>query len=386
MRNKLFLIAGVLAGVTIGAQAHAQTAAQSAAASANKAAGPEASSDVGKDANYAEVQEHQRGGMNFTGKVAVQDAPFPWDSIPVVVTCKGIVRYRTEADAKGAFTIQGEVSSSELVKTGADLKQVTASQLIGCDISADVPGFKSTTLHIANQDIMDNPDLGTITIRPESDSAGSSASANTTTASPDAMKKFNKARQEWINNNANGAEHDLQKATQTDPKFADAWYQLGKLQQLKNDDTSALASYQKAVAADPKFVSPYERIAELSAMQKKWQDVANATAAALKLDPTGTPQLWYFDALGQLNIGNADAAETSCRKSLAMDPQHLAPNTEQLLAVILAGKGEYAEALKHLQNSLTYMKPGPNADLVKQQIAQLEKALPPDTSSQGTSK
>jgi tetratricopeptide (TPR) repeat protein len=111
-------------------------------------------------------------------------------------------------------------------------------------------------------------------------------------------------------------------------------------------------------------------------MQKKWQDVVNATTAELKLDPAGSPQVWYFDALGNLNIGNTDTAEASARKSLAMDPQHTVPNTEQLLAVILAGKGELGEALKHLQNSLTYVKPGPNADIIKQQIAQLEKALP----------
>jgi hypothetical protein len=30
-----------------------------------------------------------------------------------------------------------------------------------------------------------------------------------------------------------------------------------------------------------------------------------------------------------------------------------------------------------LQNSLTYLKAGPNRDLVQQQIAQLEKAMPP---------
>ncbi|HEX5325003.1 MAG TPA: tetratricopeptide repeat protein [Capsulimonadaceae bacterium] len=378
MRNTLFLMAAVLAGITIGAQAHAQSAA--AAAAASKASeGPEAASGVGKDANYAQVQEHQRGSMTFTGRVAVQDAMFPWDPIPVVVTCNGAVRYRTEADAKGAFTIQGQATSSELVRTAAELRQVTASQLIGCDISADVPGFKSTSLHIANQNIMDNPDLGTITIRPENDSPGTSNSATTTTASKDALKKFDKARAEVLSNNNNAAEHDLQKAVQTDPKFADAWYQLGKLQQLKGDNQDALASYQKAAAADPKFISPYEPIAELSAMQKKWQDVADATAAALKLDPTGTPQLWYFDALGNLNLGKSEIAEASARKSLAMDPQHLAPNTEQLLAVMLANKGEYAEALKHLQNSLTYMKPGPNADLVKQQIAQLEKVVPQDS-------
>jgi tetratricopeptide (TPR) repeat protein len=381
MRNKLFLIAAVLAGVTIGAQAHAQAG---AAAESNKAAGPEATSGFGKDANYATLQSHQRGGISFMGKVAVQDAMFPWDPIPVIVTCNGVVRYRTETDAKGGFTIQGQgtsdpVTGSELSPTPGKAQQTAASHLIGCDAQASLPGFKSSTVHIANLNIMDNPDIGTITVRPESDSAGSSTSATTTTASPDAMKKFNKARQESINNNANGAEHDLQKAVQIDPKFADAWYQLGKLQQSKNDNTGALASYQKAVAADPKFISPYEHIAELSAMQKKWQDVTNATTQAIKLDPTGSPRIWYFDALGQFNTGNADAAETSARKSLAMDPQHLAPNTEQLLAVMLASKGEYAEALKHLQNSLTYMKPGPNADLVKQQIAQLEKVVPPDT-------
>jgi tetratricopeptide (TPR) repeat protein len=120
-------------------------------------------------------------------------------------------------------------------------------------------------------------------------------------------------------------------------------------------------------------------IAELMGLQKKWQEVVNATSMALKLDPVGTPQLWYFDAVGNYNLGKTDVAEASARKSLAMDPQHVAPNTEQLLAVMLANKGEYAEALAHLKNSLTYMKPGPNTELIKQQIAQLEKLVPAGT-------
>jgi len=107
--------------------------------------------------------------------------------------------------------------------------------------------------------------------------------------------------------------------------------------------------------------------------------VVNATSTALKLDPVGTPQLWYFDAVGNYNLGKTDVAEASARKSLAMAPQHLAPNTEQLLAVILANTGEYAEALAHLKNSLTYMKPGPNTEIIKQQIAQLEKMVPAET-------
>ncbi len=377
MQTNLLMVVGLSMGVAMCAVTHGQAAANVDAA---KAAGPSAMSGMGNQANFDQLQEHQRGGMSFMGKVAMQDAMFPWDPIPVIVTCNGVVRYRTEADAKGGFAIQGDASPSELTPVKNNPHQVAASQLVGCDVQASVPGFKSSVVRIINGNIMDNPDVGTITLRPDGDATGSAASATTTTASPEAMKRFNKARAEWLDKNIDGAERDLQKAVQIDPKFADAWYQLGKLQQIKNSQ-DALNSYEKAVAADPKFVSPYQRIAEQAALQKKWQDVANATAQALKLDPTGTPQIWYFDAVGNYNLGKTDEAEASARKSLAMDPQHLAPNTEQLLAVILAGKGEYAEALKHLQNSLTYVKPGPNADLIKQQIAQLEKALPAGSSN-----
>lgn len=378
MRVQVWISAVALMGLLLGAQAYGQAGAAAAAAKpGSTAGGPEANSGIGNDANYAQLAEHQRGGLHFTGQIKMEDAAFPWDPIPVIVTCNGEVRYRTEADAKGRFIIQGNNSISELVPTKSNPHQQSASHLIGCDVSADVPGFKSSKLHIANVDIMDNPDIGTVTLKPDSGAAGISESATTAAAPKEAMKHFDKAHAEWLSRNANGAQRELEKAVKIDAQFAEAWYQLGKLQQMKNDNDKALASYQKAVAADPKFVSPYEGIAELSSLQKKWQDVANATDAALKLDPEGTPQLWYLDALGKYNLGKVDEAETSARKSLAMDPQHLAPNTEQLLAVMLASQGQLAEALKHLQNSLTYVKAGPNADLIKQQIAQLEKALPP---------
>jgi len=385
MRNRLLMAAGIAMSMAMGAAAYAQAGGAAAAATSSaKTAGPEATSGFGKEANYATLEGRQVGGIRFVGKVAVEDAMFPWDPIPVIVTCNGVVRYRTEADAKGNFQIQGAMTDpmhSEVTPEGGNPHEQTASHLIGCDAQASLTGFKSTTVHIANLNIMDNPDIGTITLTPDSSAAGSATSATSTTANPEAMKHFNKARAEFQSNNINGAEKDLGKAVQIDPKFADAWYQLGKLQQAQNKLPDALNSDKKAVADDPRFISPYEHIAEVAATQKQWQDVLNATTQALKLDPAGTPQLWYYDAVGRYNTGDADGAEASARKSLAMDPQHVAPNTEQLLAVILASKGELAEALQHLKNSLTYIKPGPNADLIKQQIAQLEKALPAGSSN-----
>jgi tetratricopeptide (TPR) repeat protein len=150
---------------------------------------------------------------------------------------------------------------------------------------------------------------------------------------------------------------------------------LGKVEETDKPQ-DALSAYRNAAAADPAYTPPYERIAALAAAQKKWQEVANAANQALKLNPAGTPQIWYFSAVGNYNIGKTDIAETSAVTSLSLDPGHVAaPKTEQLLAVILAGRGEYKGALDHLRNCLTYAVPGPEADLIKKQVAQLEKTV-----------
>jgi Tfp pilus assembly protein PilF len=378
MKHSL-LVAGVV-GIGFTATAFGQAGGAAAAAgAANATKGPELVSGVGKDANFDQVMSHQHGSMYFTGKVAVQGGVLPWDPIPVSVDCNGVTKYTAQTDPRGNFSIEngGRIkTTSELVPQAGNTKTTTAAQLVGCQIRASLAGFRSSILTITNGNLTDNPDMGTITLQLDEHAAGYGVSPTTAEASKDALKKFDKARSEAMSNNPDGAQHDLEKAVQIDPKFAEAWYQLGKLQQ-KTKPQDALASFEKAIAADPQFAPPYEPIAELAALQKKWQQVVDAADHYLKLDPVGTPQIWYFSAVGNLNIGNRDVAEASARKSLAMDPQHMAPNTEQLLAVILASKGAYAEALDHLRNCLTYTPAGPNADLMKQQIAQLEKAVGP---------
>jgi len=338
--------------------------------------GPEESSTVGKDANFGELLNKQTGSLQFFGKVAMAAGKLPWDPIPVVVTCGGTARYNTVADAKGGFYIVAAGRSSELSPEKKDPNHAAPSALVGCSVSALVEGFTSTRLTIANRTLEDDPSLGTITLSRDERAAGSSFSSTTESAPPDALKEFDKAHNDDLDKHFDSARHHLQKAVSIDPKFAEAWYHLGQLNE-KDNPQDALAAYEKAAAADPSYISPYEPIAELSALQKNWQAVTDATNQALKLNPAGTPQIWYFNAVGNLNLGNRSQAETSAETSLSMDPSHRAPNTEQLLAVMLAGRGEYAGALEHLRHCLTYMQPGPNVDVVKQQIAQLEKVAPP---------
>jgi len=79
--------------------------------------------------------------------------------------------------------------------------------------------------------------------------------------------------------------------------------------------------------------------------------------------------------VGNFNIGDKELAETAALTALSMDPGHVAaPKTEDELAVIQAARGKYKEALEHVRNALTYTT-GPDADLMQQQVAQLEKIV-----------
>lgn len=365
--------AGVMLGTGIlwGVLTHAQAK----PATSSPGGDPETTSDFGKNANWQQMADHQHGSLAFTGRVAMAQGALPWDPIPIVVVCGGRKQYNTQADQKGRFRIEPTVRASEVSPDKPGSKSSVPAQLIGCSVRAELEGFQSSSLTIANRTFMDDADIGTLTLTLDEKRRGSAESSTTATAPKEARKAFDKARAEANEGHAEGAQKDLEKAVHLYPQFAEAWYQLGKMEEAQKPQEAAEA-FAKAVAADPQFVPAYMHVALLAAGQKKWQAVVEATGHSLELEPAGTPQVWYLDALGHMNLGEKEVAEKSAMQSLAIDPGHVAPNTEQLLAVILASRGDYAGAVRHLQSSLTYTPPGPNADLMRQQVEQLQKLAP----------
>jgi hypothetical protein len=308
-----------------------------------------------------------RSGDKLTGTVAVAGGALPWEPVLVMVTCDGKARFTTNTDRKGFFIISG-VDAMGSTTINANPKPV-ADQYLGCIVTAEVPGFNSTTLPIATRHVMDSPNLGTITLRRED--GGSGLSGTTSSAPKDAIKAFEKARVELLDSKLDLAQRDLQKAVQIYPGFAEAWYQLGRIQESANLP-DASNSFSKAIAADPKFLLPYPHLATLSAAAGNWQDVVTRTDHALAIDPRGGIDIFYYNALANFQLKNLGPAEASATKALAMDPLHRQPNTEQVLALTLYQKGDSAAALQHLRNCATYFAPGPNLDLVHQQIATVE--------------
>ena len=332
-------------------------------------AGPEHAGDIGKFSNWDALIRQGRSGNYLDGKVTVQGGTLPWEPIAVTVMCDGKLRYTTYTDPKGLFLIAPKASADTMVSQ-AQAKTALATQFMGCAVQASLPGFESSTLTIVNRGLLDNPDVGTVTLKREEGSDASSLSSTSAAAPKDAVKLFDKARAEGLDGKSDRAEHDLQKAVQAYPQYAEAWYQLGKIQESTNP-SEARNSYSKALAADPKFILPYEHLELLDAQSGKWQELQEFTTRELELNPRGTPGVWYFNAMANYNLGKKDVAEESAKRALAMDPLHTVPNAEQLMAVILADKRDFAGALEHLRACLPYLS-GEKAETVKKQIAQLE--------------
>lgn len=311
------------------------------------------------------------GGM-LAGKVVVQGDPLLWEPIRVVLSCaNGKTDLTTQTDADGRFLIT-HVNLPKAYTLDGDVRTQMEQHLEGCSVQAALAGYQSTTDIIREKNLRDSPYLDPIVLTPDEHAPGTAVSATTIAASPEARSSFEKAHEEWLHRRPQAAQAELEKTVQADPQFAQAWYLLGRLQ-MGSDLAAAKKSLQTAAAADPKLVSPCISLAALALAQRNWQEAEDWAAKALALDAVGTPRLWYFKAQADYHLGKNEAARTSAERVLSMDPEHEVPNAEELLALTLVARGDYAGALSHLRNSLTYLPPGPGADLVKRQIAFVER-------------
>jgi tetratricopeptide (TPR) repeat protein len=315
-----------------------------------------------------------RAGGVLLGKLALEGEPLPWEPMLVNVDCNGSVVNSTQADLRGQFVITF-VDTHGVERIPADAQRQMETKYEGCIVRGSLTGFRSSAVTITVHHLRDEPNLGTITLSPDARGGGTELSATSKAAPSNAMKAFEKARAEYLDGDTGSAQHNLKKAVDLYPGFAQAWLQLGKIQET-SDPQGARDSFSKALTADPKFVLPYEQLARLAAQAEKWQETLDNTNQGLQLDSMGTPQLWYYDSLAKFQLGRTEEARVSAAKSMAIDPRHSVQSTEQLLAVILARKADYTGAIQHLQNCLTYLPAGPQADMVKQQIAQIARKVP----------
>ena len=338
----------------------------------------------------------------LSGKVMMDDGTPPPEPVTIERVCNGNPRPEGYTDSKGRFSFElgrntammadastnmgadpfgngmpGQPQRGGFGNTGfgggsnANIEQ----QLMGCELRASLPGFRSDIINLAGRRVMDNPDVGTIILHRLANVEGFTFSATSAMAPKDAKKAFEKSRDLLKKKKLAEAQKELEKATSLYPKYAIAWYDLGRVYEAQNQVEPARKAFESSIEADPKYVNPYLNLSGIFAKEGNWEKTAEFTTKALKLNPFEYPTMYFYNAVANLNLEKLDEAEKSAREARKLDAKNRIPKIDHVLGIVLAQKRDLPGAKDSLS---AYLKASPNAgdaDQVKKQLEQIDKLI-----------
>ncbi len=357
--------------------------------------------------NTTQTRDLSDHPLFLSGKVIMEDGTPPPDAVMIQLVCHTTPRSIGRTDSKGSFSI--DLNNRAAIMTMADASDTSTPfsgsgnplgasnsgfsnssasgsassaqqgpggrELMGCDLQATLPGFRSDVLHLSNRKSLDDPNVGTFIMHRLANVQGTTISATSAMAPKDARKAMEKGQNALKKDKWDEAQKEFQKAVQIYPRYAVAWVELGRVQEYQKDVEDARKSYAAALEADGKLVTPYLALASMAAREHKWQEVADHTDHVLNLNPVDFPQAYLLNSMSNYYLKNLDVAEKSAREGLNHDAEHHFPKMNEVLGAVLAQKQDYAGAAEQLRQYLRHSPDGSDAETARKQLADLEKAL-----------
>jgi tetratricopeptide (TPR) repeat protein len=341
-----------------------------------------------------------------SGRVMLEDGTAPTDSVVIERVCDGNARAEGYTDARGYFVLQLGSSNTQFQdasETAGGFNRTSQQlggigglgggglgsssglgspthgagldpRLLNCELRARLPGYRSQTVSLLEHRAFDNPDVGTILLHRVAPTERAATVSVAALAVPKpADKAYNKGLTFLKKGKSREARASFQSAIGLYPKFSSAWFELGKLQALDGQLDDAHKSFLAASQADPQSVGPYLELALLSLSAKNWNELAEVTYHALKLNSFDYPQAYFLNAAANYNLKKLDTAEKSARAAQRLDTRHIYPDNSRLLGVILVDRQRYAEAADALRDFLVAAPHSVEAPAVRQQLDDLEK-------------
>ncbi len=314
----------------------------------------------------------------ISGKVVLDDGTPLTESANIQTMCRGRRQTVAHTDLHGGFSFElGDQTTIAAAGIGeADVDSIanpagsspSRREWRECELLADLPGFISQPIDLASRlTNFESTDIGRLVLHRMGQVEGLTISATSAMAPKDAQKAYQKGREKANKEKWDEAQELLNKAVEIYPKYATAWFDLGRVQMRTNQAVPARHSFEQAIVADPKYVNPYRGLAELDARQQQWPELVTVTVQLLALNPVNFPDAWLLNSLGNFYLHNLPEAEKSARQGLKVDDQHQVPKLEYLLGMILAQQHEYPEASLHIRNYLKQAtQPTEVADAQKQ--------------------
>jgi protein O-mannosyl-transferase len=110
-----------------------------------------------------------------------------------------------------------------------------------------------------------------------------------------------------------------------------------------------------------------------SLQEGKWQDAADLSGRVLELRPADYPAAYILNAMANLRLGNLALAEKGAREAMRFDGGHPNPRNSYVLGMVLAQKRDFRAAAEFLNAYLTLSPNAPDAEMVRKQLAEIER-------------
>jgi tetratricopeptide (TPR) repeat protein len=325
----------------------------------------------------------------ISGKVVLDDGTELTEPAVIQSICRGRRHSETYTDGRGNFSfrfgdptqgstaaITDATSSNTVDKQGLQ----STPNLQECQLQAELAGFTSQAIDLGSRlGMTSSIDVGRIPLHRLAQVDGTSVSVTSYLAPPAAKKAYEKGLEQSRKGKGDDAEKSFEKAVQIYPKYATAWYQLGRLQLLrlmqnvKGDAELAKHSFEQAVAADPKYVNPYDGLAQLAMIAREWSNVVEITGKLVALNPVNFPDAYYDSAVANYYLKRFDDAEKSALQGIRVDESHEIPKLQYLLGMVLLQKQNYQGASEHIQLFLSLAKQPDDIDLGKRGLAEIDR-------------
>ena len=325
----------------------------------------------------------------LNGKL-VAEGSSPPEPANVLLECGNQVRAHEYSDSKGNFTLRVYVTDES--SPGPDMKQQESAlsrlDWMDCELYADIPGYRSERLRLAEKPARGSVDVGSIALHSMASDPALSADPRFTVsvvslAAPDkARKAFAKGEQDARKGKWESACNYFKKAIEMYPRYALAWLELGRVQARENSFVEAHESFRQAVTQDAKLTDGYVELARVAAQQQSWKELADVSDRLVQASPDSSPEYWFLNSAAYYNLGDLKQAETSVTRGLRIDLRHQIVQMEYLYGLILGGKKDYKSAADRINNYLHLAPNSKDAPQARQTLADYEQRAQMDDAAQ----
>ena len=307
--------------------------------------------------------------------------------IAIEMACSNLRRTVASTDSEGRFSFQyggassvsdasdwGQKSSNPLLSISSGDAATALRTIVNCDLRANLPGYRSDEISLTDRRALERSDVGTIVLHHVFAVEGVTVSSTSLNAPKKARDDYESGLKAMHAGRMDAAAKQFERAIAAYPAYANAWLELGRARQQLGTVPAAQEAWKKAIALDAKLTGAYVELGLAAGLSHDWKVATQYLDKALRLDPIDHPEAWFGDAVAHYYLSEFDDAEKSAREAVRLDPKGRNPRAGYVLGMVLAHKGDRDGAAAELRRYLKAAPQAPDAELVKTQLAEIEKS------------